>query len=115
MHKSSRTMLLALMVATTPWLVAPVIAAPITSPLMLRSAVVPSVETVQYRRGYGYGRRSRRARHRRRADRRGDYWRNTTLRLLRLPARLLRSGLRRSGSLRWWRRSRLLCATLQVL
>ena len=48
-------MLLALMVATTPWLVAPAIAAPITSPLMLRSAVVPPVETVQYRHGYGYG------------------------------------------------------------
>lgn len=54
MNKSSRTILLALMVATTPLLVAPVIAAPITSPLMLRSAVGPSVETVQYRRGYGY-------------------------------------------------------------
>ena len=47
--------MLTLMVATTPWLVAPVIAAPVTSPLMLRSAAVPSVETVQYRRGYGYG------------------------------------------------------------
>jgi len=46
-------MLLALLVATTPWLVAPVIAAPITSPLMLRSAVAPSVETVRYRHGYG--------------------------------------------------------------
>ncbi len=54
MKNSSRTMLLALMVATTPWLVAPVIAAPITSPLMLRNSVGPSVETVQYRRGYGY-------------------------------------------------------------
>lgn len=54
MNKSSRIML-ALMVATTPWLVAPVMAAPVTSPLMLRSAAVPSVETVQYRRGYGYG------------------------------------------------------------
>ena len=55
MHKSSRTMLLALVVATPPWFVTAVIAAPITSPLMLRSAVVPSVETVQYRHGYGYG------------------------------------------------------------
>jgi hypothetical protein len=53
MNKSSRIILLALMVATTPWLVAPVVAAPITSPLMLRSAVGPSVETVRYRRGYG--------------------------------------------------------------
>lgn len=53
MSKSSRTMLVALMVAATPALVAPVIAAPITSPLMLRSAVAPSVETVRYRHGYG--------------------------------------------------------------
>ena len=55
MNKSSRTMLFALMVATAPWLVAPVTAAPITSPLMLRSAVVPSVEPVWYRHGYGGG------------------------------------------------------------
>lgn len=55
MHKFSRTMLLALMIAMAPSLVTSVIAAPITSPLMLRSAVVPSVETVQYRHGYGYG------------------------------------------------------------
>lgn len=55
MNKSSRIMLLTLMVATTPWLVAPVVAAPVTSPLMLRSVTVPSVETVRYRRGYGYG------------------------------------------------------------
>jgi BA14K-like protein len=55
MNKSSRTMLLALMVATTQWLVAPVIAAPVTSPLMLRSAVGPSVETIQYRRGWRGG------------------------------------------------------------
>ena len=53
MDKSSRTILLALMVAATPCLVAPVVAATITSPLMLRSAVVPSVETVRYRHGYG--------------------------------------------------------------
>jgi hypothetical protein len=53
MTKSSQTMLLALLVATTPWFVAPVIAAPMTSSLTLRSAVAPSVETVRYRRGYG--------------------------------------------------------------
>ena len=53
MNKSSRTMLLALSVATTQALVAPVTAAPIASPLMLRNAVGPSVETVWYRRGYG--------------------------------------------------------------
>ncbi|THD50894.1 MAG: BA14K family protein [Bradyrhizobium sp.] len=55
MNKSSRIMLLTLLAATTPWVVAPVIAAPVTSPLMLRSAAVPSVETARYRRGYGYG------------------------------------------------------------
>ena len=56
MQKLSRTMFL-VMAATMPWFVTPVVAAPITSPLMLRSAVVPSVQTVQYRhgRGYGYG------------------------------------------------------------
>jgi hypothetical protein len=53
MNKSSRTMLLALMLAATPALVTPVVAAPVTSPLMLRNAVVPSVETVRYRHGYG--------------------------------------------------------------
>ncbi|MGA7998158.1 MAG: BA14K family protein [Bradyrhizobium sp.] len=53
MQKLSRTMLLALTVTATPWLVAPVVAAPITSPLMLRSAIVPSVEAVRYRHGYG--------------------------------------------------------------
>jgi BA14K-like protein len=52
MNKTSRTMLLALIVATTPWLVAPAIAVPVT-PLMLRSAVAPSVEAVRYRHGYG--------------------------------------------------------------
>lgn len=55
MNKSSKTVLLALLAATTPWLVSPVIAAPVTSPLMLRSAVMPSVETVQYRRGWHGG------------------------------------------------------------
>lgn len=53
MNKLSRTFLLTLMIATTQGLVAPVSAAPITSPLMLRSAVKPSVEPVWYRRGYG--------------------------------------------------------------
>ena len=53
MNKSSRVMLLALMVAAAPALVTPVIAAPVASSLMLRSAAVPSVETVRYRHGYG--------------------------------------------------------------
>ena len=53
MKKSYRVMLFALTVATAPWLVAPVVAAPITSPLMLRSTVSPSVEIVRYRHGFG--------------------------------------------------------------
>ena len=53
MNKSSRAMLLALTVAATSWLVAPVVAAPVTSPLMLRSAVGSSVEAVRYRHGHG--------------------------------------------------------------
>ena len=44
------------MVATTQWFVAPVIAAPATSPLRLQSAVGPLAETVQYRRGWRGGR-----------------------------------------------------------
>ncbi|MBR0883427.1 MULTISPECIES: BA14K family protein [Bradyrhizobium] len=55
MNKSPKTMLLALIVAGTPWLIVPAAAAPLTSPLMLRSAVTPSVETVQYRRGWRGG------------------------------------------------------------
>jgi BA14K-like protein len=53
----SRTMLLALVVATPQWLAAPVTAAPITSPLMLKGAAAPSVETVQYRHGRRGGHR----------------------------------------------------------
>lgn len=55
MNQSSKTMLIALIVASTPWLVAPVTAAPVTSSLMLRSVVAPSVETVQYRCGWRGG------------------------------------------------------------
>jgi hypothetical protein len=55
MHKLSRTTFLALVIATTPWFATPVVASPIMSPLVLRSTVVPSVQTVRYRRGYGYG------------------------------------------------------------
>jgi hypothetical protein len=53
MRNSSRAFLLALVIAMPQWLAAPVSAAPITSPLMLRSAVESSVQTVWYRRGYG--------------------------------------------------------------
>jgi hypothetical protein len=53
--------------------------------------------------------------HRRRTDRRGDHWRNSALWLLRLPARLLWSGLCRRAFLCRWRCSCLLSATLPVL
>ncbi|QDP26132.1 BA14K family protein [Bradyrhizobium cosmicum] len=51
--KSSRTVLVAFIVAASPWFVGPLAAAPATSALMLRGAAAPSVETVQYRRGWG--------------------------------------------------------------
>ena len=44
--------------AATPWLPVPVHAMPIAAPLMLKDAVTPATETVQYRRGRrggGYG------------------------------------------------------------
>lgn len=57
MNTSSRILIAALAVATGAWAIAPAAAAPITSSLMLRSAVGPSVETVQYRRGWRGGHR----------------------------------------------------------
>jgi hypothetical protein len=51
MSTSSRILVAALAVATSAWAVAPAAAAPIGSPLMLKSAVGPSVETVRY---YGH-------------------------------------------------------------
>ena len=56
---SSKFLAAALMAAAAPWLVAPAAAAPISSPLGLHQAVAPSVETVQYRRGYRRGYRGR--------------------------------------------------------
>jgi len=61
MNRSSKIFALALIAATAPWLVSPASAAPLSSPLALQNAVTPSVETVQYRRGWrggyrgGYG------------------------------------------------------------
>jgi hypothetical protein len=43
------------MTAAAPWLGAPAVAAPISSPPGLQNAVTPSVETVQYRRGWRGG------------------------------------------------------------
>ncbi|MBR0992413.1 BA14K family protein [Bradyrhizobium japonicum] len=54
MNKTSKTMLIALVAAATPWLVTPVTAAPASSALMLRGMVAPSsIETVQYRHRHG--------------------------------------------------------------
>jgi len=55
MNRSSKIFAVALMAAAAPWLVAPVAAAPLSSPLGLRNAATPSVETVQYRRGWSGG------------------------------------------------------------
>jgi hypothetical protein len=59
MSASAKILAAALMTAALPWLVAPSVAGPLSSPLGLQSAVAPSAETVQYRRGWrgGYYRR----------------------------------------------------------
>jgi MFS family permease len=63
MNSSPKFLAVALAIAVTPWLAAPAAAAPLSSSLVLQSAPPgPSVETVQYRRGWrggyrgGYGR-----------------------------------------------------------
>jgi hypothetical protein len=50
---SSKLLAAALLVSAAPWIVASVAAAPISSSLGLQNAVPTSVETVQYRRGWG--------------------------------------------------------------
>jgi BA14K-like protein len=55
MNLSSKIFAAALMAASAPWLVAPAVAAPISSPPGLQGAVAPLVETVQYRRGWRGG------------------------------------------------------------
>jgi hypothetical protein len=55
MNLSSKILAAALMAATAPWLVAPAAAAPISSSPGLQNAAMPSVETVQYRRGWRGG------------------------------------------------------------
>lgn len=53
-----RNVIGALLMVATPWLAVPVHAMPIAAPLMLKDAVTPATETVQYRRGRrggGYG------------------------------------------------------------
>ena len=52
MNISSKILAAALMAAAAPWLVVPAAAAPISSSLGLQNAAAPSVEMVQYRRGW---------------------------------------------------------------
>lgn len=57
MNRSTKILAAALMATTMPWFVAPTSAAPISSPLVLRDAVAPAAETVQFRgRGFRGGR-----------------------------------------------------------
>lgn len=49
MNRSSKIIVAALMTAAMPWLVAPVSAGPMSSPLGLKNAASSPVETVQYR------------------------------------------------------------------
>jgi hypothetical protein len=55
MSISSKIVAVALMAAAAPWLNAPATSAPLSSPLGLQGAVAPSIETVQYRRGWRDG------------------------------------------------------------
>lgn len=49
----SRFLATALLVAAGPLLSSPAAAGPLSSPLALKDAIAPTVETVQYRRGWG--------------------------------------------------------------
>jgi hypothetical protein len=55
MNISAKIIAAALMAVAVPCLVAPAAAAPLSSPLGLQNAVTPSIETVQYRRGWRGG------------------------------------------------------------
>lgn len=56
MNTLSRNLIAALVFAATPWFIVPSQAIRIASPQMLKSAVAPATETVQYRRGWRGGR-----------------------------------------------------------
>lgn len=56
MNTLSRNLIAALVVAATPLFAVPSHAVTIASPQMLKSAVAPATETVQYRRGWRGGR-----------------------------------------------------------
>ena len=55
MSPLSRNLIAALAIVVMPWLASPANSAPIVSPLMLKNAVAPATETVQYRRGWRGG------------------------------------------------------------
>ena len=55
MDTLSRNLVAAIAIVATSWLVAPAHAVTIASPLMLKNAVAPVAETVQYRRGWRRG------------------------------------------------------------
>jgi hypothetical protein len=55
MNISTKILTAALMAAAVPGLVAPAAAAPMSSPLGLQNAITPSIEMVQYRRGWRGG------------------------------------------------------------
>ena len=58
MNRLSRNLIVGLAVAAMPWFAMPAQAVTIASPLMLKNAVAPTTENVQYRRGWrgrGYG------------------------------------------------------------
>ena len=62
MKKSCRLIVGALVIAATPLLTSPSAGAPMSLPLALQDAMLPSVETIQYRRGsrgFRAGRQSR--------------------------------------------------------
>lgn len=53
MHTSTKIIVVALMTAAAPWFVSTASALPVSSPLVLRTAVAPEFEAVRYR-GRGY-------------------------------------------------------------
>lgn len=55
MISSTRILAAAATFAVVPWLATPAAATPISSPTALQNTLAPSIETVQYRRGWGGG------------------------------------------------------------
>jgi hypothetical protein len=55
MKTATHVLAVALTIAVAPWFIAPAAATPISSPTRLQDAVSSSIESVQYRRGWGGG------------------------------------------------------------